>query len=309
MREDFPEVIDSTMRGSFRCLRRGFWNYIHEIVPDGENVHLHAGSCFARGLEVTRLSFFRDGKSYPEAILDGGEALLKAWGKFAPAEDEAKQVDRVLGAFEFYHSVFPMPQDRLQPFITPKGPAVEFNFVLPIPGTKHPTTGNPVLYAGRFDMLGRMKDSDVLFVVDEKTTSQLGPTWGNQWTLRAQFSGYVWGARQYGYAVAGATVRGVSILKTTYGNAEQIVYRPPWMIENWLEVLRRDVEEMIAAWREWKETGKLEPWVQDLDSLCSSYGGCGYMRLCDSPTPQNMIPIYYREHKWDPTIRPFLEVK
>lgn len=325
MRTEFPTVIDSTMRGSWKaCPRKFFWNYVYEIVPDGENVHLHAGGCFAKGLEVARLAFFGGGKSYEDSLLDGAEAFLSAWGNFDPGEGETKSVDRVLGAYEFYHSTWHMPSDHIQPHFVGGKPAVEFNFVLPIPGTKHPRTGEPVLYAGRFDMLGSMRGQSTLFVVDEKTTSQLGPTWGNQWTIRAQFTGYVWGARQFGHPVAGAVVRGISILKEKYGNAEVIVHRQDWQIDRWLENLRRDCEQMILQWQEMEshgmpqhpltldDSGKIlqaevpvmTPFTQSLDQACAAYGGCPFLRLCDSPQPENFIPLYYRLHQWDPTVRP-----
>lgn len=313
------------MRGAWKaCPRKFFWNYVMEVVPDGENVHLHAGGCFAKGLEHSRLAFYGGGQSYDEAVVTGAEALLKAWGSYDPGEGENKTVDRVLGAYEFYHCIHPMHSDHLQPYMVAGRPAVEFNFVLPIPGTHHPRTGQPILYAGRFDMLGTMRGQTTLFVVDEKTTSQLGPTWGNQWLIRAQFTGYVWGARQFGHPVAGAVVRGISILKEKYGNAESIIYRQDWQVDSWLENLRRDVDQMAAQWREMEEHGipehpltvdesgkiidvqapLLTPFTQSLDQACAAYGGCSYLRLCDSPNPESFIPLYYRLHSWDPTVRP-----
>lgn len=323
MRQEFPEVLDSTMRGSWKaCPRKFFWNYIFEIAPDGENVHLHAGGCFAKGLEVSRMAFYAGGSSYEDAILDGAEAFLKAWGNF-DAGEHTKTVDRMLGAYEFYHQLHQMPTDHIQPLILGGRPAVEFNFVLPIPGTRHPRTGQPILYAGRSDMLGHMRGQQTLFVVDEKTTSQLGPTWGNQWLIRAQFTGYVWGARQHGNPVAGAVIRGISILKEKYGNAEVIVYRQDWQVEEWLETLRRDCDAMVQQWQEMETKGLPDhpltlddegriievqlpdrtPFAQSLDQACAAYGGCPFLRLCDSPNPENFIPIYYRLHQWDPTVR------
>lgn len=304
MRTEFPEVLDSTMRGSWKsCPRKFFWNYVQEIVPDGENIHLLAGGAFARGLEVARTKFYTGEESYEESVITGAIALLEHWGNFQPNEGETKTIDRMLGAYEFYHTLYNMPSDVIQPYMTPRGPAVEFNFVLPIPGTKHPRTGNPILYAGRFDMLGSMRGQTTLFVVDEKTTSQLGATWGNQWLIRAQFTGYVWGARQFGHPVAGAVVRGISILKEKYGNAESIVYRQDWQLDAWLDCLRRDCEQMIREWQEYVESGSMAPFTQSLDAACSNYGGCGYLRLCDSPQPEAFIPIYYKPHSWDPTKR------
>lgn len=298
MRTDFPEVWDSTMLSALASCEEKFqWGYMRQIAPEGENVHLHAGACFAKGLEVRRRSFYGSGRSEADSTLDGAEALLNAWGSFDPGEGQAKSIDRVLGAYDFYSELYPLATDPLKPLLTPKGPAVEFNFVLPLPGTRHPTTGNEILYAGRFDALCTRDNSDVLFVVDEKTTSQLGPTWSNQWTLRAQFTGYIWGARSYGHPVAGAVVRGISILKTMYGNAEAIVYRQQWQVDDWLRTTRLKLERAIQAWQRGS-------WERNYDQSCAAYGGCPFMRLCDTPTPESFIPIYYKEHVWDPTNRP-----
>lgn len=44
-RPDFPEVVDSTILGAFgTCPRKAWWAYVRHQVPEGENIHLHAGS-------------------------------------------------------------------------------------------------------------------------------------------------------------------------------------------------------------------------------------------------------------------------
>ncbi len=53
---------------------------------------------------------------------------------------------------------------------------------------------------------------------------------------------------------------------------------------------------MIESWR----TGH---WDLSLDTACSNYGGCPFLKLCDNHEPKGLIELYYTEHKWDPLRR------
>lgn len=134
----------------------------------------------------------------------------------------------------------------------------------------------------------------VLFVEDDKTASQLGSQWLRNWTLDSQFTGYCWAARDFGYPVAGAIIRGVSILKNGYGHAQAITYRPDWQIERWLASTEHLVRLMIAYW----EQGFF-PLALDKHS-CNSYGGCGFSQLCESPNPESWVELNYEPRIWDP---------
>lgn len=296
---EFPGVIDSSMIGYWRACRKKFWwRHMRNLAPRGSNIHLHAGGCFAKGLEAARNSFFRDGHTADASIWDGCAAVIHAWGEEDLYEDEKKGLGRVLGGLDYYLTeAFPLATDYMLPFeLEPGKRAVECNFGLPI-GINHPVTGDPILYAGRFDMLAVHRDQQVLFVEDDKTTSSLGATWSARWTLRSQFTGYVWGAQQYGLPVAGAIVRGISFLSNHYEKAESIQMRPQWMVDQWLATTQEDIREMIRSWER-------EIWLANLDDSCAAYGGCPYITLCSTPNPEPFVPVYYEEHKWNP-----LEVK
>jgi hypothetical protein len=148
------------------------------------------------------------------------------------------------------------------------------------------------MYGGRFDMFAEFQDA--MFVEDDKTTSQLGPSWMKNWVLDSQFTGYCFAAREFGHTVAGAIIRGLSILKSGYGHAQAIVYRPDWMIERWYENLLRTIEDMIRTWEQ-------ERYIYALDKhSCNAYGGCGFSRLCESPNPQGWLEMYYEPRIWNP---------
>lgn len=192
-----------------------------------------------------------------------------------------------------YFDHWNLATDHIKPHRLDSGKLMtEVSFCLPIPNTKHPETGEQLLYAGRYDMLAAR--NSVLLVEDDKTTSKLGSTWGNTWELRSQFTGYCWGAREFGLPVAGTLVRGISILKNEFGFAEILTYRPAWLIDKWLEQLQWDLLQMCESYY-------AGTWQQDLDEACMSYNrACDFMTLCATPNPEPLIPINYGTRIWDP---------
>lgn len=288
----FPEVWDNSMLSTARkCFRRVELQYLQSWQPKTPNVHLHAGAAFARGLEVTRRSFYADGLS-PQASIEAGlRALLVSYGDFEPPPDSAKTAERMAGALVFYFDQFPLAEDDLRPLITSNGPAVEFNFVLPLE-IDHPITKQPILYSGRFDMLADR--NGLLFIEDDKTTTSLGQSWAKQWELSSQMTGYVWGAREFGHPVEGAIIRGVSILKTKYDKAECITFRPQWMIDRWYRQVHRTLALLIECWY----GGYFD---FDLDAACSVYGGCPFVDICTSAEPDAWLPVSFERKPYDPT--------
>lgn len=280
----FPPVIDNSMRSDFvACPRKFYHRYIQGYRRAGQSVHLHFGAAFAEGMAAYRTALF-DGFDVEKALAAGTTAIIRAWGDFEPPPDATKTLERCVGALEAQCANWPPLTDHLRPARSPSGdsPMVEFSFALPLT-IAHPASGEPLIYSGRFDMIGEMGNG--LWVVDDKTTGQLGASWMNNWKLRAQFTGYAWGAREFGWAVQGAIVRGISILKKGYGFAEVIEHRPEWMIANWHTQLLRDVRRMIDAWR-------ADEWDQSLSDACSSFGGCPYLDLCTTPNPERWMDLY-----------------
>lgn len=299
IRPPFPEVIDSTMRGAFvSCPHKFYWEFIRRIGPKKLSIHLHFGACFARGLEVFRKEFYSRAHlhNYHEvhklALGKALEAMILEWGDYPPEDEEPKTLWHCMAALDFYFEVHPPFSDVIQPFRkADNSPAVEFSFALPL-NILHPETGEPILYAGRFDMLG-VYDEELLYVVDEKTTGQMGPTWSSSWDLRAQFTGYVWAARTFGHQVAGAIARGVVIRKTGLDHGDAIIPVTDWQIERWKFQLERDIQRMISSWEE-------SYWDYDLDSACTSYGGCGFKSLCLSNNPERWIESSFAPRHWNP---------
>jgi hypothetical protein len=300
----FPEVIDNTFRETFTlCHQKFFRQAIQRQVSDIPNIHLHAGGSFARGVEVTRRSFYELGKGSTESVALGHAALIEFYGTFDADNgylDHAKSLANMLRAFEDYFFEYQLDKDEFVPMEIEAGGkrGIEFSFAVPL-AINHPQTGNPILYAGRFDMLG--KRGDTLWVIDEKTTGQLGTHWSEQWDLNSQFTGYCYAAKHYGFPVAGAIIRGVGLLKTKITHQQVIIYRPDWMINRWMTQVLRDVKMMIALWE--VDEGDGSQYDYALGGACTSYGNCAYKKLCMSPNPEDWLAVGFKKSDWSPLHR------
>ena len=288
----FPSVFDNTILSSARaCPQKFVWAYCHNLATSDVSVHLHAGAAFARGLEITRKAHYLQGASKDDALAIGALALIESYGDFKPHDKEAKSLDNMLGAMGHYFLQWPLGEGP-EPVLFKDGKrGIEWNFALPIPGVKHPQTGEDIIYCGRFDTIDDY--NGMKMGGDDKTTTQLGDQWFNRWRLANQITGYCWGAAEYGMPLAGFRLRGISILKNSYGHAEAITYRKSWQIKEFLANTQATIKHLIQMWEEGY-------WEKAWNDACSSYGGCQYIILCESQTPEQWIPVNFVPRTWDP---------
>ena len=174
------------------------------------------------------------------------------------------------------------------------------SFAIPLP-ILHPQTNQPLFYVGRFDMLAEDRRG-IIWAEDDKTATRLGEQWGKQWTLDSQFTGYVWAARQFNVPVYGAAIRGISILKTMYGHAEQMVPRSPHLVDLWYSNLLRDVQRMIQIWKNKQNNPMLT--AVPLDKACVERTAVALTKFyATPPTPSNGSRSTSRTRDWDPLRR------
>lgn len=301
MQMPFPEVFDSSMIAGFKSCPQLFnKTYMHHWKAKGQSVHLHAGKAFATGIEIARRSFYEQGLDAEMSVANGLGALLAAYGNFECPADSAKSAERTAGALEYYFENYPLSHSDFTPILMPGGKlGIEFNFVHPLP-ILHPVTGNPLLYCGRMDAL--VNYAGGRYICDEKTTTSLGATWGRQWDLRAQFTGYAWGCREAGIRVDGAIIRGVSILKTKYETQQPVTYRPEWQIDRWYQELLLWIEDIKLCW-ERDQAGNAFAWKHNLDHTCAEYGGCTFRQCCTSQDEAPWLDTYFEQRRWDPLLR------
>ena len=302
----FPEIWDSTMLEDLHdCPRKFFWEWIWRIRPAGTSVHLETGAAFARGLELARHAYFAEGRDEELAVRLGLLELLRVY-PFEDGSPNKKPLNKVAEAFVGYFDRWPMSSDYLVPVDYYGRKGIEFSFAVPLP-ILHPVSGNPLTICGRADMIASYKDG--VFIEDDKTQSQLGATWPAKWKMRGQFQCYTWAARQYGYQVDGAIVRGIRITENI-DFAEAIVYEPVWKTNRWYSQTLDDIRRALVMWEDsaqaWQAGIGYEPYDSfplAMNDACNSYGGCGFLDLCDQPNPLKWIDERYQDQGWNPLTR------
>ncbi len=140
-------------------------------------------------------------------------------------------------------------------------------------------------------MVGEYMSS--LWVVDEKTTTRLGPSWIKSFTMRGQLLGYCYAAREFGLPVNGFIVRGLSFLRDYYGHAEVVEVVPDFRLNQWREQIEIDAAQMVASW-------KAGHFSKAFGEACNAYGGCSYRRLCDKENWKEWWQQHYEVDYWDP---------
>lgn len=299
-----PYFIDSSTLSSWRsCRRKYYWQTLKSLYPSGKSVHLIAGGAIAAGMEAARKRVFLDpdpkGVHLDDILHAAFAAFAKEWGSYEAPSESPKDAINSFSALAAYLENFPPATDVIQPLIRPDGsPTVEFNFAIPT-SVAHPDTGDPIIFTGRFDLLGSYNGLPA--VVDEKTTSQLGFSWANQWALRGQFMGYIWACQQLGYPVNLAVVRGIALLKRDIKFETAIVQFPQHLIDRWHAMLEADLREIVFAYQSLK-SGSYSPdtvYPYNFADACSSYGGCAFATLCSAKDPEPYFTNYIH-HRWDP---------
>lgn len=294
-RPDFPEVIDSSMLSAMKaCQTKCLYSYFMHYKTIYSSEHLVAGKAFAAGLEVARDWFYLKARPAAECIAEGWAECVKEYGDFEPPAGSPKTWERMAGALEYYFEAYPLGADGAKPYAFPGGKhGIEFSFVEPLP-VNHPVTGQPLLLSGRADMVANAFGG--LFLYDEKTTSQLGKKWLDQWDHRSQFTAYCWGLRAHGIHPTGCVVRGVAIRKEGYDTMQAVTYRADWEVERWLKETCRVLERMKKSWL-------ANDFEHNLDGACNEYGGCSFSRPCKSMDPLKWLDQEFVRRSWDPVQR------
>lgn len=296
----FPTTVDSTMMRVAKSCPRKFYNeFLLSRVAKGLSPDLNAGKAWAKAHEVFRTSYYSGALGFEDSLVHAYIALTEEFGdeEYDPPKDNPKQYERLLEALiAYYYEEYPPTFDDHQPLLIDGKPAVEFSFAEPIEEVLHPETGEPILYAGTFDMLSQ-KSGALNYIFDDKTTKQMGPKWSSLWRLRSQFIGYVWGARKWGYKTQGAWVRGCAIKKNSIEFADAPVNIPQYLVEEWYENLVHELRYLISLW----EQGHFP---KNLDEACSQYGGCQYQEICELPDSQASIFLNddasFEDRNWNP---------
>jgi len=293
-----PAHIDSTMMNCFRACPQKFWNeYVLGLRPAEQSIDLHAGAVFSATLERFYKEVFLHGANSPTALGRAYQTFTTEWGDFIiRKEKHPKTPENMWAAVEDYVRTYPPQTDSVQPYYLGDAPSFEFSFAIPLelPGfPRHPVSGDPFIYVGRFDLLGK-KDGRPA-IRDEKTAQRLEANWAEKWDLRSQFLGYCWALQHNGIPCNTVVVRGVIITLTSIRQVEAVKIYPQTLIDRWAEQLRRDLLRIRDSWIEGY-------WDYNLGDTCTSYSHCPFIPLCSSASPSNWYDLF-EVKRWNPLNR------
>jgi hypothetical protein len=174
---------------------------------------------------------------------------------------------------------------------TPFAPTVEPSRI----GKCENCTGHceEIEYGGIFD--GLVEFSGQVYVLEHKTTSQMGPMYFNQFRPNNQVTGYIWGAGKLsGLRVAGAIINAIAVTKTQTRFAREITNRHSTEIDRWLQDLHSECRSIQRHRRE-------DHWPMRTTS-CTQYGLCEFHNVHVLPNEEERLvrlETDYTKSKWD----------
>lgn len=153
----------------------------------------------------------------------------------------------------------------------------------------------PIEYGGLIDAV--IEHSDSLYVMDHKSTSQLGPTFFAQFRPNAQMTGYHWGAEQLsGRTLAGIYINVIGIFAKGPTRFErQPTSRHHAEVEEW----RLSTIAKCNAIARAKRTGVFPLHEQN---CVGKYGPCEFLGVHSFPTEDDRLRVLEQEY----TIRPWV---
>lgn len=210
-------------------------------------------------------------------------AIRESWDPESPMDDY-RTLERCAATMLEYVKIYPVENFRIL--------EVEVPFLLPLGLCTD--DGEAIEYGGIFDMLVEFGGN--VYVMEHKTTSQMGPLYFNQYKPNNQVTGYVWGAAALsGHRVAGAIINAICVTKTSAPRFQrQITTRTPEEIARW----RVDVQSECNNIKRHERDGHF-PYRT---TSCMQYGMCAYhsVHVLSNPAEQRvMLEQQYVQQRWD----------
>lgn len=155
----------------------------------------------------------------------------------------------------------------------------------------------PIEYGGIFDTLVQYGGISTVYVLEHKTTSQLGGLYFRQFDIDNQISGYTWGAQSVtGKLIGGAVVN--ALCTTSSGKMSfkrEIIGRNPKDLERWKDDVAQTCNEIRRCEREGH-------WRIHSDHCMNKYGLCEYQSvhvLSDPDEQRRRLEVDYVQDPWN----------
>ncbi len=278
--------VDNSMLETLReCPRKFFHQYVlHRTKPQDA---LRRGTILHRLLEC-RYSKVLHNRVTPELEAEQVTLLEQLWNEttWNDPEDLRNSLSHLLELFIVrYNQIY--TEESFQIATINGKPAVELPFVYEFGSFKLRGQTIRVFYCGKIDMV--VKENNKLWIVDFKSTSNLGSTFFDDKNSSSQFVGYITGIQQ----TTGQTCTGVMI-HAVRTSTPPMKPRGQTLDQWWRSSFERDSTH-IYEWQlvEWqRQTTELlnwlfwlaerDTWTEFRTSCVGKFGACMFKPVCDT---------------------------
>lgn len=272
--------LDYTMVNTFcTCPRKYEYRINRGLVPKKRATPLEFGGAIHKALDEWYQS------------RDEQKALELFTGTYQEDESDAKRTHK-MGKWILQNYFSSYRDQPWKPILSEKA------FTVPAPG--HPEYS----FIGRIDKI--VEWDKVLWVVDHKTTSGLGPQYTKKVEPNGQLAGYKWAAKEMGYEVAGVILDVLLVAKGLLDSSSRSRLQPLLRIDAYIsdDRLYEWASEFSHAITRIKgcEAKKVWPMEGMFNGACTYYGECPYQKVCmeDGDVRERVLGHYYEEDFWDP---------
>lgn len=301
------------------CPRALEYNRFHRRVAATNKPSLAFGSAIHLALEY-RYKTYKN--MFPDAVLMDEQAqLLSKFFEENPGDPEDyRNLNWALEIIRRYNDRYAVEEFQL---LTDENSEVqvEMSFALPLftftPQYEMEGFPNaiPIIYTGRID-LPVMWDGQ-LFIIDHKTTSILGPQFGDKMKMSAQQKGYCWAFEQLTkQKVAGYCINAIRVKEPpAYLTNPESPRKGKNTVESWWQ-------DSFVRERYFLQDGEMEEWKRNVIALitemfwhysndympmktawCNQFGRCQYFDVCSLSRTDRGVMLssgMFMENTWNP---------
>jgi len=308
---NFYEKIDySALSTYLTCPRRFLFQYVMNLKPAGQSIHLVFGSCWHYGLEATYNILIKD--SSP-SVLDATETSIKAFHKLWKLDGEPfwknedaifpKSPGHAANMYKGYWDRFLVSDVKNRSILAVEAP---FSIDLSTKGTKLPN------YIGRIDLIFSSGENGI-DILDHKTAKAIYSTTPQTFEMSFQSDGYLTAGRIFYDKIPTITYRVALCQKSKIDFVPITINKRSAAIEHFLSDLCHyadEIQQNLNLLEEDKincreRSDVLQSFHRNPGYACTTFSSvCPYYDLCrlrNNPLHwMEKAPQGFIHSEWDP---------
>lgn len=312
------------IEGISTCTRYLQYKTLNQRIAAGEKSSLNFGSAIHLALEH-RYRFWQNwpvDSTYYEQV---AQIFTDFYSKHPVPADDWRTMNWAMEVIKKYNEKYAVEEFSLLADTKTGKPMVELPFALKLYDAKLKLSSSeseqniPVFYTGRIDL--PISIDNQIYVLDHKTTSQMGSQFWDEYRMSAQPRGYAWAFQELtGQKVAGYVINGIRTKEVpqyvlngkSYTRSGKTQTAEGWWNETFQRerfVVKHDQNELT----EWKNNtiDLVEEFFWHYSrgyfpmktKWCAIYGRCPYYDVCSLAASDRSVMLQsglYQDNTWSP---------